>query len=70
MYASGLADTWHTTDDDVRHVAIFCDDLETFYCLIVANYVVKKVWTVFLDPANALVQFMHNLIRPSCHGNS
>ena len=34
----------------MRHVAIFSDDLETFDCFGVADYVVEEDWAVFLDP--------------------
>jgi hypothetical protein len=35
----------------VRHVSIFCDDLEAFNGLCVSDDIVKEDGSVFLDPA-------------------
>jgi len=35
----------------VRHVAIFRNDLETFDRLVVADYVVEVMGSIFFDPA-------------------
>ena len=45
-----LADAWHAGYDDVGHVTIFGDDLESLDCLCVADYVVEVDWSVFLNP--------------------
>jgi hypothetical protein len=38
--ACRFADTWHSGDDDVGHVAFSSDDLEAFYRFCVADDVV------------------------------
>ena len=45
-----FADAGHAADDDVGHVAVFGDDLETLDCFGVAYYIVEVDWAVFLDP--------------------
>lgn len=34
----------------MRHVSIFCYDLEAFDCLCVTNDVVEEDWSVFFHP--------------------
>lgn len=48
--AGGFADTRHAGDDDVRHVALSCDNLETLNGLGVAHDIIKKDRSVLLDP--------------------
>jgi hypothetical protein len=37
-------------DDDVRHVTVLGNDLESLYCLRVSNDIVQQDRTVFLHP--------------------
>lgn len=45
-----LADTGHSGYDDVWHVAVLCDDFESIYGLLVADYIFKNLGPVLFDP--------------------
>lgn len=52
MDACRFADTWHSGDDDVGHVAFSGDDLEELYRFCVADNIVEEYGSVLFDPAS------------------
>ena len=48
----GLSDTRHARDDDMRHVALSCDDLQALNGLCISDNIIEEDWAVFLDPVH------------------
>ena len=48
----GFTNARHAGDDDMWHIAIFGDDLETLYSFGVAHYIIKIDWPILLDPVS------------------
>lgn len=46
----GKPNSWHPGDDDVGHVPIFCNYLQTLDRFIIAHNIIEESWTVLFNP--------------------